>query len=389
MLRCYYFLYFLALVTSFSCSSPSYEEWLKSPQCTFDEERFELIQSNQYSLHIPEDKSSEFYHRQYVEEGDSVLYSYIDRAGDCIYYFDLKSGGFRNQVCINDLKYNKIINYYIHSSDSIFVGLTQLMVGLMNSNGEIINTWELADYSKNQLPDYYFSKDRSNLFFDGDYLHINVAPVDLWLKSPEKRPVTNLAINVHTGEQKEYGKYQDIYIQDTDEREIPEVRCYPHTLVLADEVIHSFPISHQLYRLNWKAEGASVTSYCASSDNIERLHPLLSPAPGMQEQINYQIEAPYYGPVVYHASLDIYSRQAEQAMELLAPDGRLNSPVRRKRSLLIFDNALNLLQELDIPDGHLMDGKEVPVSNGFLVPLVRSRENENLLEVVHLKISEI
>lgn len=377
--------YAVATLLLYACSSSQSPELLR-PECHQALPKMGYKIEEEATIHIPDSNPTS--HSKRLVYGEDSLYIYLGKREECLYVHDMHSGVFLHEICIDDLRHKKIKDFYIHNLDSIFISLSDLEVGLINGEGTLTNKWKLADYKGTgaTVPDYSLNSGRRSLYFDNGYLHLTLNPTDLWYKRPSDRPPFGLAIDVMSGEQKLYGSYYGIYDQDTKGRELPTARSYPYLSFHKDKVLVSLPFAHEASIFNWK-KGLQETRFCATSNYLSRFAPLMPPEYDLQTSIHFQLQNGYYGPLIYHEGIQVYTRQVEHSMPLYKPDGRLESPVNRPRSLIVLDSSLQPLGEIMWPDNYLFDERAQPTEDGFWVIISKTgKENEVKLLKISLEL---
>lgn len=381
---------YLALIALLFACTDNYSTELARPTCYVEnpEAFYEVV--DEAIIHIPEENPSKYRISQIQSFPDSSLFAYLGRNTSCIYLYQLETSTFSYKICLDDLRYNQVEDFFVHNLDSIFISLSSVEVGLMNRKGKLLNRWSLIphDISEDAIPDYSLDPLRKSLYFDGTHLHLTLDPTDLWYREPQDRPKLGMAIEVSSGEKSLYGRQYGIYAQDTELRELPFIHSYPYLRYYKDTVLISFPFSHESSLYHWESDSA-LKQFCAASNYLPTLAPLLPPDYDVQTRIHFEIENGYYGPLEYHESLGLYSRQVEHNMPLKTEDGLLRSPVSRPRSLLLFNRSLECVGEIHWPANYLFAEWSSVTKDGFWVLIsMRGIENEIKLEKVKLRLPQ-
>ncbi len=378
---------FLIYLCASSCSNQN-QDLLARPECHEHHPKLGYQVMEEIVIPIPEENPGKYIHSQLLQSSANSHFIYLDEQTDCLYFHSMEDGGFSHNVCLNDLRHKNIEGFFVHNLDSIFVYLSMFEVGLMDWEGKVVDSWKVSEYDdkSEEVPDYVLNSSRKCIFFDGKYLHLTLDPTDIWLKKPSERQPFGLAIEVSSGVKQEYGEYYGIYSRDTDGRELPFLRSYPYLRYQKDKVLVSLPFSHEASIHHWGKDELEA-KFCASSNYLPNLAPLMPLDYDFQTRIHFQLENGFYGPLIYHEELELYSRQVEHNMELKSSKGHLNSPVSRPRSLLVFNKSLECIGEIDWPDNYLFLERSFPTPDGFWV-LISKRGVENEVKLLRVKIGK-
>jgi hypothetical protein len=371
----------IILFLSFGCSEESV--YLTSSPCNDSPAEISWESTETYTLNIPDSASTFMYHRQLITSDSAPVYAYTDLSGKCIYFFNLDSGNFLRKVCIDDFRYKKIKNFFVHNEDSIFVAVADFEILLLNKNGERINKWDINNYLEldESRQGYHINSFSQHLFFNDEYgeLHFTMRSIQLWDGKDVNKQALKLrmAINLSKNSAKLYGGYEEIYLDQTKGASYPVSHEVAEVLNVGNTAYFSFPISHNIY--SWETpKNVRAGKFCAASSFIRTLPNLLPPDAESQESINFQIAQPYYGELFYHSELDVFSRIVLHEIPLHKPDGKLNNPNNRGKSIILFDRNMTLLGEVEIEDDELQlwGGIAHATPDGLIITKISTSENQ-------------
>lgn len=379
------FLYMFLLTSG--CQSPSDNHLMTDcpTQKPAVGNRFSLVISDSIKTIVPD--SALYLHRMFdVREAVNAYFGLAKSVrGLFLEQFELGNKYVRT-VQLGPEFEGDICSLLVHSPDSIFfLKNDPFQLILTNHNGVVQKVWSLADaplpgrYSE----EYYFStrNDQKPIVY-GHTVYIPIMIMDYFSRKDRgKIPrFVSYDLTKNTWGQP-FGIPSGMY-QTDDKIDVPDDFAAPMLVRANDQLWVTFPLDHRIYR--YDLTGTLLETICTGS---KYLTGWLQP-PGLdsdiQQQTNYLLTAPFFGPLHYHAEIALFSRVLFHETELQRPDGTLVQFSDRHRSIQYFDRNMNFLHEhlLDSKAG-LFPGQYWVTGTGFVVSYIRSSGNlsENELSI--------
>lgn len=348
------------------------------------EDNFQLIDSLSLHNKVLENVPFTSYHYG-LGYKDTIL---TFRKDNQIIRYDFNSDSVKFRVSLNQFDSMHFIDHLYHNVDSIFICFIhnrtkEKHILLLNKNGEINKNWNISKNSE-QLKDGYF-------YIDSKYLHpIVLLNNKLYFQASYRyKPGTsiksevpiemmwNLSNNssIQIGDLPSEYKKGDFYGNHQND--------YSRTINKNNELIFSFPISNQLYVYN--IGGELLKTVDCKSEFIDKIEPLEKKKYfDLSAIIDANIYNAQYNEIIYDSYNDRYYRIVLHKLNKYSDNGKVNSWMNRKWSLIILDKDFNIINEVLMPVNKF--SKHIIVTDQGL--LMRSIELENLYECYIFKLKE-
>jgi len=259
------------------------------------------------------------------------------------------------------------------SFDSIFFQLPEKSVIMQfDTSNQIVANVKLNDLNldwqvQEGRPGLFNDINQAKLhFIDDSNFIFNVNPYDYWFY-PKKQDIKLLS-QFDITEKKLISNFSNINDRLKQAKiSLPPKYTFPYLSLLdKDHIVVSYPYDHRLYKYNLKSK-EPIETVCNSSMYIEALHDPLEKEYMVQESINFQISAPYYGQINFHSRLGIITRVVFHEKELYTKENELNfSSCASEYSLQVFDQDLKMLDEIHLGSRDLWEFA-LPTSQGYLL----------------------
>lgn len=243
---------------------------------------------------------------------------------------------------------DKISSYYPHNKDSIFlVSHKSDVVYLINNKGHAIDKWQAKSKKYPQLEinpsDWiHFSDDR--LYVRG---YINKVSDSFQNYFPElvihikPKGIIDSVSNF-------FPTFSNVYLNGKDYSPLSDSWIDRIVDDKHNRIIYSFPVDHNLYVYNNK--GLPEGTYPAKSDDITEFY--ITPE---EKRKDFQFAmkmyscAPNYHSLVYDAFRNLYYRIAEHAIPLENEDGTVPDKKSKTWSIIVLNEQLERLGEVKFP----------------------------------------
>ena len=269
---------------------------------------------------------------------------------------------------------------YVISKDSLVLFLSQpTAIALIDSIGKIRQLWSKKDLKIEESKHELISKSGWQLttflssqipFFDTQKktFHVVIDPFSIY----DMEGYSGIErIGVYDLDKK---KWNMLYagakgvMKEKGKRSYPYDMSHPYHLIKRDTTFVSYPSDHYIYLYN-ASNGTFLTRKAVPSLHIDTL--FLPQTPEImddnQQNWNFRIQAPFYGPLVYHSDNRLFTRTAYHKQDLKLAHGELNDGLNRKSSVLIMDEKLNIVGEKVFENGKLGVHGSLPFADGLLI----------------------
>lgn len=379
-----------------ACQSPG-ENYLIATCLTENQlagKQFSLVISDSIRTIVPD--TALYFHRLFDVRQDVNSYFGLAKSVRGLFLEQFELGNkYVRTVQLGPEFEGDISSLLVHSPDSIFfLKNDPFQLILANHGGVVQKVWSLADapLKGRYREEYYFSArndQKPNL--NGHRVYIPIMIMDYFSRNDrgEIPRFVSYDLTKNTWGQP-FGIPGGMY-QTDDKIDVPDDFAAPMLVRANDQLWVTFPLDHRIYR--YDLTGTLLETICAES---EYLKGWLRP-PGLdsdiQQQTNYLLTAPFFGPLHFHAEIGLFTRVLFHETELQRGDGTLVQFSDRHRSIQYFDRNMNFLHEhlLDRKAG-LFPGQYWVTGTGFVVSYIRSSGNlsENELSIsTVLRITQI
>lgn len=369
-----------------------------------DSYAFQLIKDSTIEIITPDSISNEYSKATVLD--DKYLYG-VNRYSNVnkINVFDIEKSVFINSISVPDFLFSSygIGNLIVDSRDSIFIQLDPAMrTVLINSSGNIINSFKdnynLDSLGSSLVGDKFhgydfalfasysqpcFNKEREELYVVFRILGSNqVVGLDplprigvLDLKTKEwVRFIAPLEEDMSNFESYRYDYEFSI----------------PYLQVVDNKVFVSYPMNSFIYVY----DALSCELLCVKEVRPTQQEELTAPInpkyiTDQQKLRNFRASTNFYGPLLYHQKLNLFTRIFYYTLPTFLDNGKLNDGLARESVVLILDDTLATVGERYFEAGEFITSYTICTGDGFLRKVVSKYENrlvfENFRIVTHEK----
>lgn len=326
------------------------------------------------SINIQLNKEIQYvYQSGYVmnNENDDEEFWGLDIANNSINIFNLSKKEYSHKIQIpksGPKAINDILNFHVHSIDSIFVITANTgNIFLIDSEAEIKNSW---NYKKLKLPTgeslaenfpFPMAEFGTHFFYQKDKINLTLP---LWLRGTGKfyqvPPLINLNLANNMVESS-FGVFPENY--NGEETSIRDHINY--TRLKNGEILVSFQESHYIQK--YTSDGEFISEMPAKSNFVNEFK-LFEKYPDRETSKNYWIENGFYIGLLYDPYKDLIYRIVCHGQPIKDINGRLNNPLMANWSIVILKPTGELIGELQFEGSKYRLNDGVFVSrNGILV----------------------
>lgn len=267
-------------------------------------------------------------------------------------FFNLKNKKFSFSLKLEKQGVNKISNevrsIWVQNYDSIFI-LQPYKISLIDTSGiiseniTINNNNDNVDYSNYQL----YADNNFGLFFKSNKLFLEKYSIN----STEK-------LEFYTLNNEAFFNLDSKTLTDL-EIEYPQIYknknyyygylIFPARAVNNELHVYSYPADPNIYTYN-----TSTSKYRKfggkSKYQLNEIIKIPRKNKNSEELFRHMQETAYYGKLLYDKHRNLYYRFFKWALEAENNDGTFNSYGDKKASIIIFDNELNIIDEIKLPE---------------------------------------
>ncbi len=348
------------------------------------------------------DTTENFYIYKFAYK-DSLLYGVNTVESNIFDVYNIQSKSKFSRIKLNRKEINDedISALFVLSPDSIFfITSNTFNLYLINSFGDIIKKWELlkkpvsANINK-ELAKIGFTLPTIWPFFHmcikDNYLHVPISFVGLYKGNEFYQQIDRIArYNLNNSKWDLFYAPLRGIMKEKGNLLYPYDLNFPYLLIRNNISYVSYPLDHYVYKYD-NLTGEFIEAIPAFSKSMGKL-----PKPfnrkdlnNNQKKINVRIQIAFYGALLYHEKIDMYTRIAYHNQPLIDKNGNMNLGIERTSSIVILDKNLNIVGEklflngalginsyVTLPDGILF-GREIETDN----ELLRSR-NKYLIKKI-------
>ena len=299
------------------------------------------------------------------ESGKRIL-TFLNPYMNAIYFFDYEKGIQIGKTAYEKQGPNSILrmtSYYIHNMDSIYVyNMPMIEIALTDSAGNVKSRISLRDNRAdwyNYLPQYLLSTSIPVIKIQDKLILTGLQTVAIPSESINELYFA-ACVDIKTNEVEHIYTYpEELYGSNTNWEGDQATFVYPE-LSPAGEMIHSFPMSHNIYVAPWNSNDFK-TRY-AGSNNASTIHSInLDPKRTPNEVVlDRLVREDMYTAILHDPYRHIYYRFMLQGIS----GATITTPLKSKPVVvIIMDENFNYLGETIIGTG-----EEWNWENSFVTP---------------------
>lgn len=297
--------------------------------------------------------------------GEDSILTFLNQYNNSIYFYNYRSNCFLYNIALNkddNNKFNRIGGYYYKNRDSIYVyDMAEVKLYLTDTDGTMRQPIQLHDENPDwplYFPQYMLNtvnpivENKGKLLMTGQYFpSIPMSIINKFRFSSY--------IDLKTNQVEYHSTYpKELYGLGANWEGGISTAVYS-VLSPDNKVIHSYPISHNLYISEWNGEADSITyggsNVARTISSIDRKETARTPN---ELILAHYIQQNLYGAVLYDSYRKLYYRFLLQGI----PNACLNTLKEEKPiSIIIMDDKFNYLGESIIGTG-----KELNWKNSFI-----------------------
>lgn len=281
------------------------------------------------------------------------ILTFLNPHNNSIYFFDYENSTYLKKISYEKEGSNAILGmagYYIKNPDSIYIYNRALIeVVLADSTGHVKERIPLRgkkqDWS-NSHPQYILNTVCPFIEISGKLLLTGLSPFCLRSSLIDKFRFT-ACINLNNNQLEFHHIYpSDLYGVNANWDDPIFMQVYP-TLSSSGELVHSFPVSHDLYISKWNSNSATKVyggSNVAKTINSIDWDWISQATPREKVLINYLYQD-LYAAILHDPWRKVYYRFMQQGL----PDATANTKIGKKNIIvIIMDEQFKYLGETSI-----------------------------------------
>jgi hypothetical protein len=363
-----------------ACNGPNKNllKSLKSPKVE-RKNQYEVFLSKTLNIPIPTDKYSKY--NDFAIFNDSLFYGVNISRSLTIDVYDIVKEKFCYDIKVPEylIRTKRIENLYVQSPDSIFfLESHPPSIYLINSKGELLKRFD----AQKGLDEFENNKEVPNplsfvtlfiynnpVFVSSDNELFTIAhPVGAEIMTGYEE-VNRIGIyDISNDKWKKFMVKPEGILKEKGKLFYTYDLSLPYFLVVDSLIYISYPIDHDIYTYDIKT-GKLLSKTPGNSNSNETLSAPLSASKieDTQQSWNFRVQTPFYGPLFYNKKMKMFTRFYHFKQALKMQNGKINNGSKRKGSIIIFDNNLNIVGETFFKNGTLGVLKNIPMSDGFLM----------------------
>ncbi|QTO27152.1 MULTISPECIES: DUF4221 family protein [unclassified Bacteroides] len=297
--------------------------------------------------------------------GEDSILTFLNQYNNSIYFYNYKNSSFLSNIAFNkndNNKFRRIGGYYYKNRDSIYVyDMAEVKLYLTNMDGTMRQPIQLHDENLNwplYYPQYMLNtvnpiiENKGKLLMTGQYFpSVPMSIIDKFRFSSY--------IDLKTNQVEYHSTYpKELYGSGANWEGGISTAVYT-VLSPENKVIHSYPVSHNLYISEWNGDACSITyggsNVAKTISSIDRKETVRTPN---ELILSHYIQQDMYGGILYDPYRKLYYRFLLQGI----PNASLSTLKEEKPiSIIIMDDKFNYLGETVIGTG-----KEWNWKNSFI-----------------------
>jgi hypothetical protein len=334
---------------------------------------------------------------QIYEDSSGVrMLTLLNQYTNSIYFYNYETASY-----IKNIVYDKegphgilqIEGYYIKNEDSIYLYNRPLIeIALTDSKSHVNNRYILRSEVPNwplYYPQYMLNTICPFIEINGKLILTGINPYSISDSLINKFKFT-ASIDIKNGQIEYHYTYpKDLYGSNANWDDPLYMQAYPE-LSHTGEIIHSFPMSHNIYLTKWGSE--SSRKVYAGSNVAKTIHSIDAVPHRMSEKtiVTHYLQQDLYKAIRYDPYRKVYYRFMLQGI----PDASLGTSVEKKPVvIIIMDEQFNYLGESIIGTGEEWNWKNAFVTHEGLnieyIEDITKDLNETYLNLKIFKIEKL
>lgn len=300
-------------------------------------------------------------------DSDKELLIFLSLNKPSLQFFDIRKQTLIKEIMLQKEGPNGVgspTGALVLSWDSIFiVSSSHYLVSLINDKGNVIRSYPLLNgqsYNENtgMLLPFTISPPQKI----GSKIYFNVAPDRDVYKTSYYEGSTNLILDVNTGEHSYFNSYPVEF-----KKGVWGVAATNFSTVFnprLNKFVYSFAISDSLVVYDHHTN--SIERFNARSRLITKsLLPMKKPL--NEHDLEYALETPYYGAIVYDKYRNLYFRFVRHSISFKNDKGETNQFHMKPLSVIILDDSFNIIGESKLEENKYLDYIYFVTEEGFYI----------------------
>ncbi len=335
----------------FACTK---EYKLESPVChPIENGNIELLLRDTILVPVPDKKPSRHRHHRIKVENEELMYYGLSLQNNVLTLdkYNLTKKKFIEAIEFEQSALKLPGNFDVYKDEILVSFEYPPALFRFEKNGKLKEKYSFQE-SENQKQEFLFENLESSHFPEMtavDKVLLTRNPVDFWTIEDKKNIQYFSVFDLKNHTEKTFGSPEGVYTEN--DIEYPYILSFPYKLLTEKFVILSFPLDWNIYLYD-RQTSTLVKKVCASSKFFKKLNmpdKLWAYSDESQLEVNHLITTGSFEPLSYHADLRMYSRIVAHPQDLKNANGELNSDLNRTYSLQIFDENLQIRDEVKLP----------------------------------------